>query len=1027
MLAFGVLGPLSVERDGHAVPLKGPKLRVLLATLLLRANSVVLLPTIIDRLWDGVPPPAGRTSVPMYVLRLRRALGEDDDAVIETRPDGYLLRIRPQALDLTRFRDAVRSARTADGAGELALLTEALRCWRGPALQDVPSQSLHRDDVPALAEELQEARERFFDACLALGRAREIIGDLVRATEEQPWHEAYWAQLVTALSRTGRRADALRTYREIRGRFVDELGVEPGTRLQLAHQAALTVDIPDAAPPVIAQLPGDLRRFIGRAAAIKHLDRLTAGDERNIVISGPPGVGKTSLAVHVAHRWADRFPDGQLHVNLQGFAAHPPLSPSAALLRLLGTLGFGRDRVPADLDEQSALLRSALTGRRMVLVLDNAADADQVRPLLPGAPGCVALITSRHDLRGLVVNPGAQVVRLDVLDEAEARAVLLDLVGPVRAQAEPAALRELAATCGHLPLALRIAGANLAADPGCSVASYVLELTSRGRLAALAIDGDDQSAVRAAFDQSYLRLSGADQTLFRLLGTAPGPDIGVPAAAALAGVDVFDARRALDRLAAAGLLLRTDTGRYGFHDLIREYAADRARGEDTDTAHTALVTHYLDRATAAARLAFPVPAVRDAPPDPALTEPDAVRWLDDELYNLLAAVTWAATRPDAQRLAWRMVAVLLGYLRARGHTGEAVSTLVAALRAAVTAGNTEARLSLLNLLGQIFYNLSEWERAAEHHEQMLAIAQELGDPDAEADALHNIGRQVLQLGRPAAALTYSRRSLQICRATGNTELEVQALNSNGLGNLYLGAPLVALDHHEQALSLARELDHRELVHRSLNGRGIAHWALGRLDASAADHDQVLAYCRHAGQRIGELASLACLAEVHLDAGRLDRAAEFADEALKLSGELAERRTQTNMIMVIAAIHERRGEPGSARKRFEESLELARDIGFGYGEGASLLGLATAHRTAGDPATAHTLAAEALDLLRGNRQLLLEADVLTELAHTLLALGDPATAARTATEAVEIAARQGRQLAEHRARQALSASASTPNK
>ncbi len=1019
MLTFGVLGPLQVLRDGHALLVNGPKQRALLATLLLRANTVVPVSVLVSRLWDEDPPPAGRKSVQMYVLRLRRVLG--DAALIETHPDGYLLRVRHEALDLTRFRDAVRAARTAEPRDELRLLEQALRCRRGGVLDDVASESLHREEVPALAEELLRVRERFFDVSLRLGRHREVVGELVSVTEEHPWHETFWAQLVTALHRSGRRADALRTYRIVHDRFVEELGIEPGTRLRQAQQDALGAEAGEPArPAVVAQLPGDVHRFIGRDDAIARLDEFAAtpGGNRNIVISGAPGVGKTTLAVHVAHRWRALFPDGQLYVNLQGFAADPPLSPSMALTRVLVSLGFGRDRVPADAEEQSVLLRSTLTGRRMVLVLDNAADADQVRPLLPGQPGCVVLITSRHDLRGLVVSPGATGFPLDVLDDDESQAVLADLIGPGRATAEAHALGVLAKTCAHLPLALRIAGANLAADPGCSVTDYTTELTTRGRLTALAVEGDERNAVRAAFDQSYLRLSPADRELFRLLGLVPGPDIGTAAAAALAGTDLPPARRALDRLVAAGLLHRTAPGRCGFHDLIREYAAGVAGDDDTDPALFRLVEHYLRRATAAVRIAYPVPAVRDEPADADLSEPDAVRWLDQERHNLLAVLTWAATRPAAQRHAWRLVDVLYGYLRAGGHTREAIATSTAALGAAVNVGDDQACMSLLDLLGLLLHDLSEYERAAEYHEQALTIARQLGDLDAEADALRNIGRLLTQRGRPEEALAFCHQALAVARTAGNTESESRALNTIGVTTTYAGDPITALDLHEQALALARETGHREQVHRCLNCRGIALWALGRLDESAADHEQVLAYCRQAGQSVGEMASMMCLAEVHLDAGRVDEAEALAAQTLPRSVDLAERRTQANTITLLAGIDNHRGRHTDAAGKCRHTLELSREIGFGLGEVAALLGLATAHRGLGAAATALTHAQQALDLLRASHQLLLEADVLTELARDHLDLGDTAAALDTVTEAVRVAARQGRRLVEQRARQLL---------
>lgn len=1022
MLVFGVLGPLVVMRDGRAEHLNGPKLRILLATLLLRANAVVPVSVIVRRLWEEDPPPTGRKTVQMYVLRLRRLL---DDAVIETYPDGYLLRVGSEALDLARFRRSVRAARAASPNDELELLGAALRCWRGPVLEDVLSESLHREDVFPLVEELLRVQERFFDVSLELGRHRDVIGDLVRLTEEHPWHEAFWAQLITALHHTGRRADALQAYRTVRRRMTAELGVEPGAHLRQVHQAVLLADTAGTPPlPAVAQLPSDVRRFIGRAAAIARLDELAfapGGADRNIVITGPPGIGKTALAVHVAHRWRYRFPDGQLYVNLQGFAADPPLSASTALTRFLGALGFARDQVPVEMGEQSALLRSALTGRRMVLLLDNAADAEQARPLLPGHPGCVVLITSRHDLRGLVVSPGAAVLPLDVFGAEESHAVLADMLGSDRVAAETDAVEQLAKTCAHLPLALRIAGANLAADPGCSVADYTTELHTRGRLAALEIDGDEQTAVRAAFDQSYRRLRVEDQALFRLLGLVPGPDIGLAAAAALAGADVSAARRAFDRFVAAGLLQRTAAGRCGFHDLIREYAADLAlsAGVDAEPALSRLMEHYVRHATVAARIAYPVTAVRDEPVDATLTESDAVRWLDEERDNLLAVVTWAATRPAAQRQAWRLVDVLHGYLDARSHAREAIATGVAALKAAVTAGDDQACISLLDLLGQMFHNLSDYDQASKHHQEALLIARQLGNLDGEADALRNIGRLLMHGGRPEEGLEYCREALAVAQAANNRESESRTLNLIGMATTYAGDPRTAFRLHGQAMVLAHEISHREQVYRCLNGRGIALWALGQLDQSRVDHEEVLAYCRQVGQSMGEMASLTCLSEVHLDAGRIDQALALAHEALALSHELDERRIRTSVINIVAAVHDHRGEHAEAVKTYQEALGMTREIGFGYGEGAALLGLATAHRGLGDASTALTFAGQALELMRANHQLLLEADTLTELAHDHLGLGDIAAATVAATEAVQVAERQGRRLVEHRARQLLS--------
>ncbi|HKN56123.1 MAG TPA: BTAD domain-containing putative transcriptional regulator, partial [Amycolatopsis sp.] len=584
-LHFRVLGPLEVVRDGQQVTISAPKLRVLLAALLLRANTTVTVEKLGERLWGDSPPPTVRKSTQLYALRLRRMLGDGEGSPIETRPDGYLIRLTPDQLDLLRFQQSVAAAKEAgDLATELARLDEALACWRGPALGDVPSESLQRDEVASLSEELLRAQERRMQISLELGRHREIIGDLVGLTGEHPWKESFWAQLIVALHHSGRSADALDTYQNVRRMFVDELGVEPGPQVQQAHRTVLAggADGGFAAEPAvreaICQLPADVHSFVGRTGPIEMLNGWFGGARhRAVVISGPPGVGKTALAVHVGHLSRPLFPDGQLYVNLQGYSGESPMTPAAALIRFLGALGVPQNRVPADVEGQAALFRSVLADRKMLVLLDNALDADQVRPLLPGEPGCAVLITSRNDLRGLAVRPGVDHLPLGVLTGEESHAVLTDLLGTERAESELEAVTELARTCAHLPLALRIVGANLAADPHRDVEVYTEELKKRGRLSELAIDGDEPSAVRIAFDQSYLRMRAGDRGLFRLLGLVSGPDIGETAAAALAGVTPYEARRSLDRLAAANLLHRHAPGRYQLHDLIREYAADRAR------------------------------------------------------------------------------------------------------------------------------------------------------------------------------------------------------------------------------------------------------------------------------------------------------------------------------------------------------------------------------------------------------------------------------------------------------------------
>jgi DNA-binding SARP family transcriptional activator/tetratricopeptide (TPR) repeat protein len=1023
-LRYGLLGPLEVFRDGGRVPVNGPKLRVLLATLLLRANATVSMDQLSERMWGENPPSTARKSVQLYVMRLRRILG--DDGLIETRPDGYLMKVPPGQVDLLEFgrltEQARDAARTGDLLDELSLLNEALTYWRGPALSDVPSESLQRETVAELAEDRLRTVERRIQVLLDLGRHREVISDLVQLTKEHPWQEQFWIQLIQALHRSDRLADALGTYRTVHRKFREELGIDPGPQLQQLHRTILA-DHPDADAPSepeapstpIGQLPADIQSFVGRTDLIS---QLTGARSRVTVISGPPGVGKTSFALHVAHLLKPEFPDGQLYVDLQGYAADPPLSPAAVLTRFLKALGVSRDLVPGEQESQAALYRSMLGGRRMLLLLDNAVNADQVRPLLPGDPGCHVLITSRGDLRGLAVNPGAEQLPLGVLTEDESVAILAGLIGADRASAEPDALVELVRVCGRLPLALRIAGANLAANPDRSLADYLTEMRQFGRLTELAIDGDEPSAVRVAFDHSYLRLRDRDREFFQILGQTPGPDISVSAAAALADVPAPEARRALDRLTAAALLQRWARGRYRFHDLIREYAASQADG-DSVAALTRLVDFYLHTAHAATTLLYPgtprLPLPTPGVYTTSFTESTALLWLDDERYNLVAAVTWAATHPVLRPYAWQLVDVLRGYLQARGHAPEALAGFEAALYAAEDAGERAAQISMLDVLGLVSYNLSDYKRAIDYHGRAQDVANEIGDSDAAAQALHHLGRIHMQMGQPRIAERCHRQALAAARKTGNVAAEILALNYIGVALASLGMPGTALDWHERSLALSRSTGNRTGEFRALNGLGIAKWRLGRLDEAISALQEVIAYCREIGERYGELVTLVGIAEINCDAARFDLALAQAHSAITMSTQLGDRRSEAGAREVIATVHNRQGRHADAIAGYGEALRVAKDIGFGYGETSIKIGLASAHRGIGEPVVALAHAEQALIRLRSDGQLLLEAAALIEIAHAHLDLGNLGNAARQIEQAVQRTEKRGETLTGERAR------------
>jgi DNA-binding SARP family transcriptional activator len=578
---FRVLGPLEVTCAGRAVPIGAGKQRVVLAALLLRAGETVSVDRLIEHLWHDRQPAGARDTLYAYVMRLRKALvaGGLPARLIQTAASGYTIEVEPASLDLHRYRDLVGRAAPAATAGDLAaeaaLLRGALDLWRGEVLANVPSESLVQEMAPLLEERLQ-VWERRVDVDLRLGRAGELVGPLRALVEEHPARERFWAQLMLALYRSGRQAEALDAYRTVSTFLADELGVDPGADLRSTHRAILigeeagVVSRPTTTPTQLPPAPPD---FVGRADLVDRVCALLSGDRASaaVTVSGSPGVGKSALALRVAHRLSGRFPDGQLYADLG--AEEQPLP------RFLGALGVPPDRVPAAPDEQERLYRSRLAGRRVLVVLDNAAAADQVRPLLTGDPACPVLVTSRHTLPTLAAFHGARPVPVDVLTPAEARYLLGGMLGDDVVAAEPAAVAELARLCEYLPLALRIAAARLITRPWPRVADYVLELRADDRLSALAIDGDTGS-VRAAIDDSYTALDPDLRRFFRQLSLIPAGELTLRAVAALAGVGADQARRRLDRLASVNLLQHSAAGRYRFRALIREYAGLCARQEN---------------------------------------------------------------------------------------------------------------------------------------------------------------------------------------------------------------------------------------------------------------------------------------------------------------------------------------------------------------------------------------------------------------------------------------------------------------
>src|SRR5580704_10090542 len=585
---FCLLGPLQVRCGGEPVRIPSGKQRAVLAALLLQPNRVVTADELVDVMWGTTPPPTARAALHNCVKRLRDSLGLALRARISTEPSGYMITLRDGELDVARFEAKLREARAAAKAASwdaaAGQARAALALWRGQPLADLASEVLAVREAGRLTELRLQAAETYLGAMLDLGQHSEVIEELRRLVADAPLREHFHALLMTALYRDGRQAEALAAFQHARGVFVAELGAEPGPELQQLQQRILAAELAPAAPAAAGQttrhvvpreLPAPVRHFTGRAAELAELSDLVAGGGRALVIcavDGTAGVGKTALAIQWAHQVAGRFPDGQLYVNLRGYDPGEPILAADALAGLLRTLGVPGEEIPGETEERARLYRSRLAGRRMLVLLDNARDADQVRPLLPGTPGCAVLVTSRDALAGLVARDGAARLDLDLLPLDDAVALLTELIGEP-ARADP----ELARCCARLPLALRVAAELAAARPAVPLTGLVADLAGQQKLLDL-LDADDdpRTAVRAVFSWSYRQLSDEPARMFRLLGLHPGPDITVPAAASLAALAEADARRLLQGLSRAHLIAEHVPGRYAFHDLLRAYAAARA-------------------------------------------------------------------------------------------------------------------------------------------------------------------------------------------------------------------------------------------------------------------------------------------------------------------------------------------------------------------------------------------------------------------------------------------------------------------
>jgi DNA-binding SARP family transcriptional activator/tetratricopeptide (TPR) repeat protein len=920
MVDFRMLGPVAVVAHGQVVEVGPPQRCAVLAVLAVESGRQVSAETLIDRVWGERSPERARRALHAHVARIRRILeqagvGDPAPAGLLRRSGGYLLDAAAEQVDLHRFRGLVERSRGPDlaDAARVALLREALGLWHGEPLAGLAGQWAARTRQ-GLRQQRLDAVLAWAGAELAVGNPAAAVGPLTDLLAADPVLEPLAAILMRALYATGDGARALQVYTSTRRRLMEELGTEPGPQLRRIQQGILSGDIdpgespvtPERAPtrrpgPVLgvpAQLPRDVRGFTGRRAELARLDGLLreAGEQATAVViaalAGTAGVGKTALAVHWAHRVKDRFPDGQLYVNLRGFDPGGQVMTAAEAVRgFLDALGVQPQRIPAGLHERAGLYRSLLADRRMLVVLDNTRDAEQVGPLLPGAPGCLVLITSRSLLSGLLIE-GAQPLALDLLTRAEARQLLARRLGPDRIAGEPQPVEEIITRCARLPLALAIVAARAAAYPQFPLDVLAKELLeAERRLEVLA--GEDPSAdVRAVLSWSYRVLEPKAAGLFRLLGLHCGPDISTAATANLAGMARLDVRPLLAELARAHLIIEHAPGRYTFHDLLRAYATELALAMEPDPRRQAAVRraldHYLQTANTAAMLIHPHrdPITPEAPlpgvgPEPLADSAQATGWLTAEHPVLLAAINQAGAA-GLDTHTWQLAWTLVDFQHRFGHWQEQFAAQSAAVAAAQRLADHVAQARAHNNLAHAHIRLGHVEDANTQLRQALDLYRRAGDRTGQAH-IHLVLAEVReQQGRLIDGLDHSRQALRLYRATGYRYGQAWALTNIGWFEALTGDDDRALGHSQQALALHQEHTDTDGQSTTWLSLGRVHQRLGHHAEAVTCYQQAVELTRHRHQ---EAEILTRLGDTHHAAGNADAARTAWQHAVTILDDL----------------------------------------------------------------------------------------------------------------------------------------------
>ncbi|MFJ5175675.1 AfsR/SARP family transcriptional regulator [Streptomyces griseoviridis] len=968
------LGPLELWHDERQHPLGSPKERQVLGVLVHARGEPVTVDTLLDRVWDGDPPPTALDTLHTYLSRLRgrlrQAVGDDGVQVERPSPRLYRLRADPESIDLSRFGRLRSDAAAALARGErelgIGLLRTAEALWRSEPLAEFGASSWALAARARLVEELRRVREERIGLELESGRHADLVGELREFASQNPFAQQGIGSLMLALYRSGRHDEALEVYRRTRARLQEDQGIEPAPDLQRLHLRMLEQDpallrtearttAGSPAPEVRNFLPRDIPDFTGRTGELRILKADSGADDSSptalpvTVINGMPGIGKTTLAVHAAHQLTARYPDGQFYVDVRGYSGQRPLDPADALATLLHAAGPPSD-LPATLDERTARWREWTARRHALVILDNVRDAAQIGPLLPGSHTCRVLVTTRNRLSGL---DGATSLSLDTLSRAEAAALFTRIVGASRVSAEPDCLERIVDACACHPLALQVLASRFRHRSSWDL-QYLLDRLDSAADPLQEFDG----LITSVHEFSYTELSGPAQNLLRLLALHPGPDITLRAAAALTGPDFADEPgllgRCVEELLDSSLLEEPVRGRYRLHDLTRAFALRAGLRTDPEEARHAavgrLVGHYVTAAHRADRLAHPHRRAMPLPPEkepvhaPAFADQDEGSvWLTVERANLVAlARTATAEHPEYAALFPGVLARSLKLWGAWDLAGELFDAAIAVLRA---SGQSSVLARTLTDHADLLAQRDHVE-ALRLATEARAIYEGLRDAHGSADALFQVGRAQVAAGHGDIALGLLARSSALYREVGDRRGEADCLNVEGVVLYYAGRHGEALEKVQLMEAIYEELPDPHGLAQALNNRGELHFLQGQFEQARDCYERSQILMRQHGGRV-DLAILSTnLGAVHQATGRTDEALACFQRALTAHRASGDALGEADVLIRLGTTYAQSGRRGEALLHLTMAEQVATGIDNPYERLRALIGAADVQRESG---------------------------------------------------------------------------------